>query len=332
MNKQYKNKIQIAITILFENKYITRRITIVPYLCRRLQNIEEQEAVRRHPDARRPSRVVCQVRAADSRHGRLGVTLPVGHGHGRRPAGGRRSGHPSAAQRIFVAWFAVRVPVRYPIVATAVPRGRVSAALGVLSVPAAAAEQHSVPRRRLRLLRAAGGRQLDRSHRGRRRRRRGTSTVQTAFVVVVHRSPSCGVHGRGTAAAVRATIAATHVPARVPQGGGHDGQDDAETAGGTGAVRWRVVRPERLQVLPAPALPRGTVGRRGRHALRQLRLRGPVRHQAGGLLQHGARHRVRSPQEQPLRGPRRQALRPTSVAVIGPSYRRRPPVLSVNVL
>jgi len=123
------------------------RITIVPYLCRRLQNSEEQEAVRRHSDARRPSCVVCQVRAAYSRHGRLGVTVSVGHGHGRHPAGGRRSGHPSAAQRIFVARFAVRVPIRYTIVASAVPRGRVAAALGGLSVPAAAAEQHSVPHR-----------------------------------------------------------------------------------------------------------------------------------------------------------------------------------------
>jgi len=113
----------------------------------RLQDSEEQEAVRRHPDARWSGRVGSQVRATDSWYGRLGVTIPVGHGHDRHQATGYRSGHSSATQGIVVAWFSVRVPVRHPIVTIAIPRGRVVVAFSSISVPTAAADQHSVAHR-----------------------------------------------------------------------------------------------------------------------------------------------------------------------------------------
>lgn len=137
------------------------------YLCRRLQNREEQEAVRRHSDARRTGRVGGQIRAAGGWNGRLGVAVPVGHGHGGQPAGGRRSDHSSAAQGIVVARIAVRLSVRHAIVATAIPRGRFAAAFSGVTVPATAAEQHTVARHRRRrlLFRAADRRQLDRGHR-----------------------------------------------------------------------------------------------------------------------------------------------------------------------
>jgi len=133
-------------------------------LVRRLQNSEEQEGVRRHSDARRTGRVGGQIRAADSWNGRLGVTVPVGHG--RQPAAGRRSDHPSASQGIVVARLSVHLSVRHAIVATAIPRRRFAAAFSGVTVPATAAEQHTVTRHRRRLLfRAADRRQLDRGHR-----------------------------------------------------------------------------------------------------------------------------------------------------------------------
>lgn len=134
-------------------------------LVRRLQNCEEQEGVRRHSDARRTGRVGGQIRAADSWYGRLGVAVPVGHGHGRQPAGGRRSDHPSAAQGIVVARLAVHLSVRHAIVATAIPRRRSATAFSGVTVPSTAAEQHTVARHRRLLFRAADRRQLDRGHR-----------------------------------------------------------------------------------------------------------------------------------------------------------------------
>lgn len=136
---------------------------------RRLQNCEEQEGVRRHSDARRTGRVGGQIRAAHSRNGRLGVAVPVGHG--RQPAAGRRSDHPSASQGIVVARLAVHLSVRHAIVATAIPRRRrrFAAAFSGVTVPATAAEQHAVTRHRRRrlLFRAADRRQLDRDQRRR---------------------------------------------------------------------------------------------------------------------------------------------------------------------
>lgn len=139
-------------------------------MCRRLQDSEKQEVVRRHSGTCRAGRVGGQVRAAGGWHGGLRVTIPVVHGYDRHPADTRRIGHPSAVRTIVVARLAVRVPVRHPIVAIAVPCGQdTAAALSSVSVSAAAAEQHRVTRHRQLLCRAAGGRQLDSGHSGRRR-------------------------------------------------------------------------------------------------------------------------------------------------------------------
>lgn len=286
-------------------------LTIWRVRCSRLPSSEEQKAVCRQPDAGRPGRFVSQVRAGRGRYRGDGVAVAVSirsgrgrgvvvaavQGHFGARGADRRRRDPSAGTgaAVFVAQFAVRVPVRQPIVAVAVPfvaeQHRVAT---VAAVPPAAAEHRVVDAgRRLRLSGgAAGGRELDR---GRRQRRR--ATLPPPLLV--------DDDDDGGTTALRTTGAAAHVPARLPQGGGR-------FRGGvrTGPLRRRVVRPERFQILSAAALPRGTVGRRRRDARRQLRVRGPVRHQARGLLQRGARHGVRAPQQQPVRGTERGAVRP----------------------
>lgn len=151
-------------------------------MCYRLQNIEQQEAVSRQPDARRSGRVCGPVCSTDSWYGRFSVTVPVGHGHVCYQAGGCSGGHPRTTQGIVVAWwFAVRVTVR-PLRFPAAGCRRVQYSI---SVPTATAVQHSVAYRWL-LFRAVSGRQLDHGHLGwwRRWRWRAT-TVQTVFVVVI---------------------------------------------------------------------------------------------------------------------------------------------------
>lgn len=308
----------------------------------RLPDREEQKAVRGRPGARRAGRVRGQVRAGRGRHGRVRLAVPVGlDGHPGHPDG--VPGHPggpgradhadaAAAAAIVVARLAVRLPVGQRLVAVAVPRGRRHQ-----QHPLAAAAPPVGRRRRalqaaaVRLRsRAAGGRQLDSGRRGRRPRAVPSPLVRHVAAAA----------GRGGDAAVRGRAvggAAAHVPAGVPQGGAgaagrrprrrrrRDGPGVGSVGGPrrTARLRRRVVRAQRVPVLPAAALPRGAHRRRGRrHAHRQLRLRGPVRHQARRLLQHRARHRVRAPQEQPVRGPGRRAVRPaTAAAVVRSSVR-----------
>lgn len=160
----------------------------------RLQDCEEQKAVRGHPGSGRSSRVGGQVRTGSGRNGRVRVTLPPqggGSGGGRDRGQARAGRHTSAARSIVVARVAVRVPVRQSIVAAAVPvqqQHRVAAvtatAVGRLAVPGASVadqrQQRSRPlhhrvtaapivcgRRQRLLSRAAGGRELDRGHGGR---------------------------------------------------------------------------------------------------------------------------------------------------------------------
>lgn len=87
----------------------------VAFLFYRLPDRQEQEAVRRHPNAGRPGRVISQVRSRGGRH--RGVAWSAA-----QVRNGRHSS--AAAATIVVARIAVRIPVRQPIFAVTVPVSR----------------------------------------------------------------------------------------------------------------------------------------------------------------------------------------------------------------